>query len=131
MKVYAARDERSDGKFVQIVFVPKHTKEAPSGSLMTMSATSGSRISNGCGHHRAALSAEKKEGDSLILTATLVLGPSDEKSVRVREVSIQASVSQTKSDPDPVVSVSFGWAGRETTRTLGEDGSLIVPGDGF
>lgn len=48
-----------------------------------------------------------------------------EKEIRIRAMQVQVSVSRTTKDKDPVLSVSFGWANRETTQRIFEadDGS--------
>ncbi len=43
-----------------------------------------------------------------------------EKELRIRAMQVQVSVSRTTKDPDPVLSVSFGWANRETTQRIFE-----------
>ena len=41
--------------------------------------------------------------------------PSDIRESKVRDLVTQVSISKTSRDPEPVISVSFGWDGRETT----------------
>jgi hypothetical protein len=43
-----------------------------------------------------------------------------EKEIRVRAMQVQVSVSRTTKDTDPVLSVSFGWANRETNQRVFE-----------
>jgi hypothetical protein len=43
-----------------------------------------------------------------------------EKEIRIRAMQVQVSVSRTTKDKDPVLSVSFGWANRETTQRIFE-----------
>jgi hypothetical protein len=43
-----------------------------------------------------------------------------EREVRLRDMSIQLSVSQTSKDKEPVVAVSFGWASREQVQRVFE-----------
>jgi hypothetical protein len=45
-------------------------------------------------------------------------GAFEEREVRVREMAIQLSVSQTTRDQAPLVSVSLGWDGRERTQRV-------------
>lgn len=46
------------------------------------------------------------------------LGGGEEKEIRVRELQSTISVSKSTRDKEPLVSVSFGWATRETTQRV-------------
>ena len=45
----------------------------------------------------------------------------EERRARVREAAIQLGVSKTKRDKEPVISVTFGWSGRETSQVVRND----------
>ncbi len=46
------------------------------------------------------------------------LGGGEEREIRVRELQTTISVSKSTRDKEPLVSVSFGWANRETTQRV-------------
>jgi hypothetical protein len=51
-----------------------------------------------------------------------------EREVRTRDVQLHLSVSQTSRDKEPLVAVSFGWAGRETLqRVMDEVPAALAP----
>lgn len=132
IRVFAARDEREDGRrFVQFVVV--HPKDAPvsalSARMITPSIGSAPSV---CGHHRVAVPVTR-DGDAAVVQLTAVLPdlppgePSSArplppppaipghswKDVRARRIRAQFSVSQTSRDPEPVLGMSLAWAGVE------------------
>jgi len=45
-----------------------------------------------------------------------------EREMRMRDIEVHLGVSQTSRDPQPILAVSFGWAGREqVTRVVEPD----------
>jgi hypothetical protein len=122
VEVYAARDERQDGKrFVQFVVV--QDDRAPEHDAQLRAARSGgsSSSSSGCTHLRVGLPVDAN-GESALIVANVGLPPrvgeippADEttKEERFREMFIQVSTSQTASEKEPVLSVSAGWGRRE------------------
>jgi hypothetical protein len=129
--VYAARDERDDMKAVQFVVVPP--SDVPNGrseSLVAVLGDGRNAMSSSCSHLRFAMNAAEGAADSAVLKATLRLpdrGDAErtddegEKRARVREAAVQLGVSRTKRDPRPVISLTFGWSGRETTQVVRAD----------
>lgn len=117
LKVYAARDERKDRRLVQFVIVQPTRSDVPQTTTMVaMHQNGGASHSTSCSHLRVAIPIDPRGGDGATVTTTLVLPSRQEGEVRMREARIQLSVSQTTRDKEPLVSVSFGWAGRETTQ---------------
>lgn len=45
-----------------------------------------------------------------------VLGEPKEREIRMRDAQVALSVSQTSRDKEPVLAISYGWAGREQTQ---------------
>jgi hypothetical protein len=124
LKIYAARDQRKDVRLVQFVIVQPRRPEVPQTmTIMAMHHDGGSSNATSCSHLRVAVPIRGGEGDGATVTTTLELPPREaktgereEREIRLREARVQLSVSQTARDHEPVVSVSFGWAGRETTQ---------------
>lgn len=128
LEVYAARDAREGVKAVQFVVVPP--KEQPGGggpeSLVATHHDGRNASSSSCSHLRLAIAADDGAAESVVLKATLRLpdrgdserSEEEEKTARVREAAIHLGVSKTKRDRAPVVSLTFGWSGRETTQTM-------------
>jgi hypothetical protein len=77
------------------------------------------------------MSAADGAADSAVLRTTIRLpdvereaprvGEDEEKRERVREAAIQLGVSKTKRDAQPILSVTFGWSGRETSLVVRND----------
>lgn len=72
---------------------------------------------------KAKLESDALARAALRQAATPPAGPAlpgvfEEREVRVREMAIQLSVSQTTRDRAPLVSVSLGWDGRERTQRV-------------
>jgi hypothetical protein len=144
VRVYAARDERPDGKrFVQFVVArPLKAAEAIHVEGLTATHQDNATAHSRCAFIRVGLPADQGSNESVSVTANVVL-PSleaegeagikgapaaeptrapkvppvpDGREIRVREMNIEVGVSQTARDRDPVVSVSLGWGGRERPR---------------
>jgi len=124
LRVFAGRDERPGGKkLVQFVLVPprsEHDRPTPTWVMRG----DGDVAHGGCSHLRVGLAVEDLDGDHAVFRAEVRLpdGPKPESAskakdapeeIRVRPVEVQVSVSKTSRDKEPVVSVSYGWAGRE------------------
>ncbi len=124
-RLYAARD----GDAVHFVFVEAKDRQHMSSLFVT--ANDEISAASGCEHLRATLKTEKGQGrtatfvsavelpsldasDAPELSAVL-LGGSGAKQVRVRPVHVQASVSWTHRETEPLVTVSSGWESREQT----------------
>ena len=137
LEVWAAREDRPDGmKLVQFVVVaPRDLPNGPE-ALSTMHGDGRNTSSNSCSHLRVAMNAAEGASDSAVLRTTLRLPDIDRKSeerrerdgeeeeerrARVREAAIQLGVSKTKRDKEPVISVTFGWSGRETSQVVRND----------
>jgi hypothetical protein len=129
LRVFAGRDERPNGKkLVQFVLVPpKAATKAMRQTPVWATRSDGDVVHGGCGHLRVGLPVEDLDGEHAVFRAEVQL-PSGEKSaatakakedgpkadeVRVRPIAVQVSISKTTRDKEPVVSVSYGWAGRE------------------
>ena len=136
IKIYAGREERADGKkLVQFVILnPKEDPESPSPGAMWATLQDGESVHTNCGHLRVALPASETGGDHAIVQTDVRLPDkgsdtpdatrkakgedgTTEKEVRRRPMQIQLSVSRTSRDKEPVISVSYGWAGREQARS--------------
>jgi hypothetical protein len=125
VRVFAGRDERPNGKkLVQFVLVaPKPASRMVRQTPVWAMGSDGDVVHGGCGHLRVGLPVEDLDGEHAVFRAEVQLPnasamkakdeatKSDE--VRVRPLSVQVSVSKTTRDKEPVVSVSYGWAGRE------------------
>lgn len=46
--------------------------------------------------------------------------PPVEREIRTRDMQVHLAMSQTTADPQPVLAVSFGWAGRESVQRVFE-----------
>jgi hypothetical protein len=73
-----------------------------------------------CGHARVRLDADGG-GSAATIQVEVVMRPAKDevehsatvaREIRVRSLAVHLSVSQTSSDREPVLSVSFGWLGR-------------------
>lgn len=136
LRVYAARDERPDGqRRVQFVVrpVPGHRSSAGLTSVTPLGRFS----TSSCGHVRVSLPLDGAKTAESATVITSVRLPQLEaapppksdtdpanvafagvpgfrvEEVRVRELRVHVSVSQTSRDREPVVAVSTGWFGRE------------------
>lgn len=131
LEVYAAREEREKTNAVHFVVVP--SSDTPNGraeSLVAMLGDGRNMTSSSCSHLRFALAAGTGAADSALLRTTLRLPDREagersdadgEKRARVREAAVQLGISQTKRDAQPILSLTFGWAGRETTQVVRSD----------
>jgi hypothetical protein len=126
LRIFAARDERADGtKAVQFVVAPASGPSNGSEGLVAMPGDGRNVSSSSCSHLRVAMSAADGAADSAVLRTTIRLpdvereaprvGEDEEKRERVREAAIQLGVSKTKRDAQPILSVTFGSSGRETS----------------
>ncbi|MBW2455630.1 MAG: hypothetical protein JRI68_14015 [Deltaproteobacteria bacterium] len=137
--VFAAR--HGDGEAVHfVVQVPRPDEPAFGYWGRHLMASIGNQSSSSdCGHVRLELPAVPGVGERAMVQVDVALsspeapmepdaggtggtvgtptfGPSvmgGLKELRVRTLLVHLSVSQTATDPEPVVSVSFGWLGRE------------------
>jgi hypothetical protein len=136
VKIYAGRDERPSGvRYVHFVV----TRPSPPGDrrLASMSAMlqSGNNVNGGCGHLRLPLAVEANDGDTAVVIAPVELPAARkveaerhegspkraapaEREIRTREAQIHLGVSQSARDPEPRLSVSFGWSGREQVQRV-------------
>ena len=130
-KVFVGRDERPDGKrFLQVVLVPPQgpTGAAANGFSRQAWARTRHSVAHGtCDHIRVALalSTGPETNDHAVFQTPLFLGSGPAamqegkgsfQELRLRNLAVQASISKVTKDPEPVVSISFSWAGREQTR---------------
>ena len=136
LRVYAAREESTSGKYLHVVVVREGPSASAFGSPFMLDDVRGPRGS--CDHTHVALRADAAAGDTAVLTTNVILPalpggepapPSDDplalREVRAREVEVQLGVSQTAHDRTPLVSVSFGWAGREQTAQVTSGGRFV------
>ena len=130
-KVFVGRDERPNGKrFLQVVLVPPHAAAGAATPFVRQAwvRTKSSIAHGSCSHIRVALTlapGAAEANDHATFQTSLLLGtqpaPASEatqgrgslQELRIRNLSVQASISKVTKDPEPVVSVSFSWAGRE------------------
>lgn len=142
LRAYAARDDASSGKALHVVVVREGARADAVGSPFMLDDGRNSR--GNCEHAHVALRADLEAGDAAVLTTNIALPPlpgqepaaaadgkakderAERREVRVREVEAQLGVSQTSRDKVPVVSVSFGWAGREQSTEVAV-GHRFVP----
>lgn len=141
VRVFAVRDDHAKDKVVQFVVVPDATQRGAGQSSMIGMASDGQTTARSqCGHLRIALPVTD-EGASAQLFVSVIVGEtkSDPKVTvsgaselrskrrrhregagipKFRALATQVSVSKTSRDPEPIVSVSFGWAARESTERL-------------
>ena len=138
LRVFAVRDDHATDKLVQFVLVPDEAHRLDGESSMLGMASDGRTIARSqCGHLRMALPVTD-EGASAQLLANVIVGETqpvpkdaisgaselrskrrrlgDDGTRKFRALSTQVSVSRTSRDPEPVVSVSFGWAARESSQ---------------
>jgi hypothetical protein len=130
VEVYAGRD----GTVVQVV-VRAPTSPADSQLRgLNVALPGGQNGNSDCGHLRFALHTGRGQGQMAALQSVALLPPLDGdeplipaeaedspetqaalllQSMRRRPYQLSISVSQSGADPDPVLSVSVGWVGRE------------------
>lgn len=123
IKLYMMREANEAS--VLVVF-PKNQKFIP-WQLMGEKSDGTIVHSSGCRHLRVSLAAEKGRGESVVVRAPSVLGSEpveagekergfpERQRVRFRTLLVSASTSWLGKDPEPVVSFSVGWEGRERT----------------
>lgn len=135
INVYAARD----GQKIHFVVTNPAIPDALPKQAMSFARSLTRRLSaqlsstmfrNGhsdCGHFRATMQPEKGSGEVVTVQAMTVSpgepepaeegAPPDVQAVRAmkkRPVLVNLSVSQSASDKEPVISVSFNWVGKES-----------------
>jgi hypothetical protein len=91
-------------------------------SLSALTAD-GRPASSDCGFLRVPLAATPEGGASADVQARVALPPRPgdqlaDSEIRLRPLGVHLGVSQMSSDLEPVVSVSFGWAGPEQDQSL-------------
>jgi hypothetical protein len=116
VRVYAAREESAAGKTLHVV-VKRDGDGAAIGSA-GFELEGRLRGRGTCGHMRVALRADSEAGDVSVVRTMVALGrtpdaPPEPVEIRAREVEVQLGASKTTRDATPIVSVSFGWSGRE------------------
>ncbi len=114
IQVFAARDERPDGKrFVQFV-VSRTSVEASTDLRMSATRLDGQSVQAlGCAHQRVAVPVERYGDGVTILAPVRLPERRDHDDSRLRDMRVHVSVSQTARDKEPLVAVSAGWSGRE------------------
>lgn len=144
VRVYASRDDAAATKKVQFVLVPDDRNRAVTTQLFGVRNTAnGGMVQSGCGHLRIGMPIDDDGSTARLRTTVLIEDvpvekPTEEvaapvrfkgrfpkrharvaspqvRESRVRDLVTQVSVSRTSRDPEPVISVSFGWDGREST----------------
>lgn len=137
VNVYAFRDEAK--KMVHfVVSGPREDKNVRGGPRWA-TLEDGSTTHTSCGHLRVSLSTEDSGGQQAVVEADVRLpspkklppdaveskakdGDDHLKETKRRQLQIQLSVSKTSRDKEPVLSISYNWAGRETSeRNFGFD----------
>ena len=138
VEVYAAREE---GLVHFVVTTPKMPEKIPTeatsfvrSQTRRLTAQLPGAFRNGhsdCGHFRASLAIEKGSGQMVSVQATTLAqsddppeeaGPEDGTSPQMRAIRalkkrsllVHLSVSQSSTDKEPVLSVSFAWSGKES-----------------
>jgi hypothetical protein len=140
VEIYGVRDEKNV-EFVVRPPRPLLDKDVPQhiatmGSRMNAQTPTGSASTGDCGHMRVRVAVEPGSGQmvSVFGTAMLPPAPDDEETpdtksaadddnahgkaktprdVRTRPFVASLSVSQTQSEKEPIVSVAFGWTGKD------------------
>jgi hypothetical protein len=123
-QVWAARD----GEHVHVVLSEGASKKQSFGGIDQLMAFTARGMSHasGCHHIRVGLHAEKGSADTASIRAAIQLPPLDDAAargplkgkgqmttVRVRPISVNASVTWTSRDKEPVIAISTGWRARE------------------
>lgn len=122
VRVYAAREEGPSGKRVHVALTRKHLA-APSATPFLVDHH-GRQSQGSCAHEHVVLRADTAAGDVAVVRTTMELpnnatpegatpAAEDLIEMRLRDVEVQLGASQTSRDPQPVFTVSFGWAARE------------------
>jgi hypothetical protein len=130
-KVFVGRDERPNGKrFLQVVLVPPRGPTGAAANVFSRQAWVRAKDTfahASCGHVRVALtlSTGAEANDHAVFQTSLLIGTAPAvtndprqgslQELRIRNLAVQASISKVTKDPEPVVSISFAWAGREQT----------------
>lgn len=135
VEVYAARDEGKDGKIVQFVVRDTKPSQFMGGSISAFRNDRSGALSSNCGSLlRVPLEVDKLDGDSAEVLVPIELGATKGKGVssgetRTRELVVHLGVSQGSRDKMPVLSVAYGWVGRERVLPGGIDVAGAEAGD--
>jgi hypothetical protein len=140
-KVFAGRDERTDGKrFVQFVVKRSGEDGGLVGNPMTATLADGTNtILQACGFARASVPVADGGGTATFQLAVRLpaLGPGEKlppspfgalppgstsKEVRARTMRVHVAVSQSSRDKEPLVSIAPGWVSREQMQRVTADG---------
>lgn len=138
VRVFAARDDRGKDKLVQFVLVPDAKHREDDAGMLGISSEVHMMARSQCGHLRLALPVTDEGASAQLFMSVLVSEtkpdptaatavPSEHLAKRrrtdssdaerkFRTLTAQVSVSKTVRDPEPVLSVSFGWAARESSQ---------------
>jgi murein DD-endopeptidase MepM/ murein hydrolase activator NlpD len=135
VEVYAARD----GGAVQVVLRAAKSPPDPELKGINVALPGGQVAGSDCGHVRFALRVARGHAQMAILQSIALLPPlegdepviadgADEspeakaafslQAMRRRPYQLSISASQFAADPDPVLSISVGWIGRERPGTF-------------
>lgn len=131
VRVLAARDERKSGPSYVTFIVTAPEVVEPGSVMLVTHADQQTNARAQCAHLRVSLEAPTRTGgDSATVSIGTVLPPlkkrhGDRDELRVRDMSVHLSVSKTARDKEPIVSVSFGWEGRERSVTRGDGDSGV------
>ncbi len=143
VRVYAARAESGSAKDVHVVVKRDGPRLLSGFPFQVERATN---VAHGqCTHAHVVLHGTKAAGDLAIVKTTIRLPdlkereekanddelPSVMTEVRTRELEVQLGASQTSGDKAPLVSVSFGWSGREQTADVALNGTVRSRGKRF
>ena len=140
VEIYAARDDKNV-QFVVRPPRPLLDKDVPAhvamlGTRMNAQTPTGSASTGDCGHMRVNVAVEPGTGQMVTVFGSAILPPAPDDDdapdtaksdddddgrakakaphdVRIRPFVASLSVSQTKSEKEPIVSVAFGWAGKD------------------
>jgi len=139
VRVFAMRDDRSTEKLVQFVLVPDAKHRADNAVMLGVPGDARTVARSQCGHLRIGVPVTDEGASAQLFTSLVVsdtkpdsaasaAAPSehlakrrkraadDTQERKFRTLTAQVSVSKTSRDPEPVVSVSFGWAERESSQ---------------
>jgi hypothetical protein len=130
VEVYAGRD----GTAVQVVVRAPTSPADPQLRSLNVALPGGQNAGSDCGHLRFALQTARGQAQMASLQSVALLPPLDGdepvippdaddspetqaamllQAMRRRPYQLSISASQSGADPDPVLSVSVGWLGRE------------------
>ena len=140
--VFATRDEKNV-QFVIRPSTRGIDKDVPSsvvslGTRLSAQTPSGGASMGDCGHMRVSVGVEPGSGQMATIVGTAILPPAPDddddgtqtkekdedddtgaakpkppRDLRMRPFVASLSVSQTKSEKEPIVSVAFGWSGKD------------------